>query len=116
MSVREEIASYDPRTMDRRSDDTLPHFEAMHRMWRDLLSHPDRAAWEQAASKAAAQYREMIGRSVFQLVPPGTTSAIAARRQALDDVTFGAAGRWGRAGFGNGWIIARAIDALTWRT
>jgi len=114
-AVREEISSYDLRTMDRRSDDTLPHFEAMHRMWRDLLSHPDRAAWEGAASKAAAQYREMIGRSVFHLVPPGTTSAergTSAQAQWDGVETAPPPGDGPDQAFGNGWIIARAIDAL----
>ncbi|MBI5285406.1 MAG: hypothetical protein HY874_09970 [Chloroflexi bacterium] len=114
-AVRDEIAAYDLRTMDRRSDDTLPHFEAMHRMWRDLLSHPDRAAWEEAATKAAAQYREMIGRGAFQIVPPGTTSAeraTSAQAQWDDVATAPPPGDGEDQAFGNGWIIARAIDAL----
>ena len=113
-AVREEIASYDLRTMDRPGGDAQPHFEAMYRMWRDLPSHPDRALWEQAAQKAAAQYQDMIQRDVFQLIPSGTTS-IGDEASAADQWDHVDAlpppGDGAGATFSNGWIIARAIDA-----
>ena len=113
-AVREEIATYDLRTMDRPGADAQPHFEAMYRMWRDLPSHPDRALWEAAAQKTAAQYQDMIRRDVFQLIPSGTTNVDDGTNAAdqWDHVdTLPPPGDGAGATFSNGWIIARAIDA-----
>ncbi len=113
-AVRAEVSAYDLRTMDRPGDDNQPHFEAMYRMWRDLPEYPDHQLWEDAAKKVAAQYRDMIQRDVFQIVPSGVTNA---------ENNTNAADQWDRIDtlsppgdgsgwtFSNGWILARAIDA-----
>ncbi|TAK68166.1 MAG: hypothetical protein EPO22_02325 [Dehalococcoidia bacterium] len=113
-AVRAELSAYDLRTMDRPGNDNQPHFEAMYRMWRDLQTHPDRQLWEDGARKVAAQYRDMLERNVFQIIPSGVTNA--------DDKTS-ATDQWDRVDalmppgdgpgwtFSNGWILARAIDA-----
>ncbi len=114
-SLRDAVGAYDLRTMDRRSDDTLPHFEALYRMWRDLRQHPEHAFWEEVAGKAAAQYKDMIARNAFQVLPPGITD----EEQGTD-----AAAQWDQVGtvpppgdgpygsIGNDWFLARAVDAV----
>jgi hypothetical protein len=114
-ALRDAVSSYDLRTMDRRSGDTLPHFEAMYRMWRDLPSHPDRAFWEQTARTAAASYRDMMARSVFQLVPPGVTDAqegTSASAQWDQVETLPPPGEGIDAVIGNDWFMSRTIDAI----
>ena len=113
-AIRTEISAYDLRTMDRPGNDTLPDFEAMYRIWRDLPNDPDIASWEAAAQKVAAQYRDMIQRNVFQIVPPGVTSAAdnTSAADQWDHVDSSPPPGEGPGGtFSNGWIIARAIDA-----
>lgn len=114
-AVRQEIASYDLRTMDRPSADAEPHFEAMYRMWRDLLGHDDRPLWIAAAKKAAAQYDEMIKRNIFSLIPSGTTEedrGTSAAAQWDDVATAPPPGDDVGASFSNAWLLARAIDAI----
>jgi hypothetical protein len=114
-AVRDAVGAFDMRTMDRRSDDTLPYFEAMYRMWRDLPSNPDYAFWKQSAAKAAAQYKDMLGRSAFQLIPPGVTDATGGTSAADQWDQIAAVpppGEGVTAVVSNEWFMARSIDAI----
>ncbi len=114
-AVRQEAESYDLRTMGRSSFDTLPHFEAMFRMWRDIPTAQDRDFWVQTARKVALQYREMLDKNVFQIVAPGVADAARNTTPAAqwDNVATEAPPGEGDGGsVGNGWIIARTIDAV----
>lgn len=113
-AVRDLASSYDLRTMDRRSGDQLPHFEAMYRMWRDLPAQQDRAFWEETAKKVAAQYQDMLSKNPFELAPPGVTQAPGGQSaaQQWDDVTtVTPPGEGESTAIANGWYLARAIDA-----
>jgi hypothetical protein len=114
-AVRQEAQSYDLRTMDRSSFDTLPHFEAMFRMWRDIPTAEDRGFWLETAREAARQYHEMLDKNVFEIVAPGVADAARGATPAAqwDNVATDAPPGEGDGGsVGNGWIIARAIDAV----
>jgi len=113
-AVREQIGRYDLRTMERPSEDTLPHMEGMYRMWRDLPSHPDSQFWSDAATAVAAQYKQMFAMNPFAVIPPGITN---------EEFGTDAVAEWDEAsrvpppgaGFdgvvSNAWFMARSIDA-----
>ncbi|MEX2226754.1 MAG: hypothetical protein WEB52_09930 [Dehalococcoidia bacterium] len=113
-ALREQIGTYDLRTMERPSDDSLPHVEGLYRMWRDLTSHPDRQLWANAATAIAAQYMQIFQANPFAIVPPGITSeefdtnAIAEWDEVATEPPPGAGDDGALL---NTWFMARAIDA-----
>ncbi len=114
-AVRELATTYDLRTMDRASDATIPDFEAMYRMWRDLPVHKDRQFWQDTARKVAGQYREMLTKNPFHVIPPGVTDAAtgASAEVQWDQVESATPpGEGAAAIIGNDWFISRAIDAV----
>jgi hypothetical protein len=113
-ALRSELSAYDLRTMDRRGGDSQPHLEALFEMWRDLPNHPDHQLWDDSARTIAAQYRDMIGRDVFQIVPSGVTNAenqTSASDQWDQVDTLTPPGDGPGWTFSNGWMLGRAIDA-----
>jgi hypothetical protein len=114
-AVRELASTYDMRTMDRASDTSLPDFEAMYRMWRDLPVHEDRQFWQDTAKKVAGQYKQMLAANPFHVIPPGVTDTAmgtSAASQWDDVATAPPPGDGPTANIGNDWFIARAIDAV----
>ena len=93
----------------------MPHFETMYALWKSLPDHPDRHQWAGAAADAAAQYRDMLERNPFGVVPPGVTDpstgdAPADQWDAVE--TDPLLGEGDGAVIGNEWFLARAIDAV----
>jgi hypothetical protein len=114
-AVRELVDGYDLRTLERESDDTLPHFEAMYRMWRDLPTHPERDFWVSEAERIAGQYRQMVETNPFQLVPSGVTNAgagVTPESQWDELATIPMLGDGADQIVRVDWYIARALDAL----
>ena len=114
-AVRELAASYDLRTMDRNSHDPSPHFAAMYRMWRELPSNVDHQLWADTAAKVGEQYHQALGRSLFQVIPPGTSEAARGTDAATQWDTMETDPPPGDNGddasVANGWFLGRAMDA-----
>ncbi len=114
-ATREQAVTYDLRTMDRPGRQTLPHFEAVYGMWRDLLSHPDRLLWQDMALAAATQYKEMLDRNAFQFVPSGVRQPDQQPGEASltwDNIAAVPAGEGELGVVYHGWFLARAVDAV----
>lgn len=113
-AVQEVVSSYDLRTMDRHSDATLPDFEAMYRMWRDLPVDADRDLWLQGARTVATQYKDMLARNPFHVIAPGVSggpSGVSAADQWDQTASLPPPGDGPAAVIGNDWFLSRAIDA-----
>lgn len=113
-AVREEIGTYDLRTMERTSSDALPHLEAMYRMWRELPQHPDRQLWADAATAIAAQYKQVFAQNPFAVLPPGVTDTDreTTPEESWDEVaTSLPVGEGDGDQILNAWFMSRAIDA-----
>ncbi|MBI5287407.1 MAG: hypothetical protein HY873_00370 [Chloroflexi bacterium] len=114
-AVREFAPGYDLRTMERYGFDPQPHFETVYLLWKDLPDHPDRSMWIETATRAGAQYRDMIDRNPFHGVAPGVTIAESGGTPAeqWDAVETDPPLGEGDGGFiPNEWFMARAVDAV----
>lgn len=112
-AVRSFAPGYDLPAMNRFSQDTMPHFETMYRLWQTQPDHPDRSLWEETADRLGAQYAEMVERNPFAVVPPGVShdGGPSAQDQWNTVETDPLPGDGDDAMIGNEWFMARAIDA-----
>ena len=87
----------------------------MYRMWRELPSNPDHQLWADTAAKVAEQYRQALGHSLFQVIPPGTTDAgrgtDAAKQWDTMETDLPPGDNGDDAAVSNGWFLGRAMDA-----